>query len=76
MTKEQSKFTQCIDCIYSETVVNEGDEYNFLNPNGDIVIRKHNTTVHVCRYNPPITGEWPQVTNEDWCSKGVSSGHN
>lgn len=70
---EQSTFTQCTNCIYSEKIVNMGDDYTFLNPHGDTVVRKYDRSVFICRYNPPLTGEWPQVSEDDWCGHGRSS---
>lgn len=28
-----------------------------------------------CRFNPPMTGSWPVVKNEDWCAQ-FSEGEN
>ena len=50
-----------------------GDDYTFLNPHGDTVVRKYDRSVFICRYNPPLTGEWPQVSEDDWCGHGRSS---
>lgn len=67
---ERFTFTPCINCIYCDKIVNEGDDYSFINPHGDIVVRKHAAPVYVCRYNPPLAGDWPQVSEDDWCGQG------
>lgn len=59
----------CADCAYSEVVVQEGDVYSFLNPHGEEVLRAHQQTVLICRAFPPFVGQWPQVTQEDWCGR-------
>lgn len=58
---------KCANCIYSEVLVKSGDIFNFINPVGSEVQRSHEKTVLLCRARPPITGEWPQVSEEDWC---------
>jgi len=64
------KNTHCADCTFSEQIVTSGEEYTFLNANGDAVVRKHEQSIYLCRFNPPIAGEWPQVSEEDWCGMG------
>lgn len=69
---EQSKPTQsikCTQCVFCDIAVNEGDEYSFLGPWGDEVTRVHEATVYVCRFWPPIAGQWPQVSDDDWCGQ-------
>ncbi len=60
---------KCTNCAFCEVVVKEGDLFTFINPYGEEVNRKHENTVFICRANPPIGGDWPQVTEEDWCGK-------
>lgn len=57
----------CINCLHSELVVEEGDSYKFLDPYGDEVARVHQQTILLCRAMPPITGSWPHVAVDDWC---------
>lgn len=57
----------CKNCVFFELVVKAGDLFSFINPHGDEVSRQHDRTVYICRANPPIGGDWPQVTEDDWC---------
>lgn len=59
----------CPECIFCEVVVKEGDQFTFINPHGESVHRNHDRTVYICRANPPITGDWPQVSENDWCGQ-------
>ena len=59
--------SKCPECKYSEKVLEAGNQYTFRNPNGDEVTRQYGQTVYICRANPPISGDWPQVTADDWC---------
>lgn len=67
----------CEKCAHSELLVQEGDPYSFLDPNGDEIARLHQSTVLQCRAMPPLAGAWPQVSTDDWCGyfkeKSVSS---
>lgn len=60
---------KCTNCVFCELVVSEGELYTFINPLGDQVSRQHDRTVYICRANPPIGGDWPQVTENDWCGR-------
>lgn len=60
---------KCTNCIFCELVVQEGELYSFINPMGDEVNRQYDRNVHICRANPPISGDWPQVTDSDWCGR-------
>jgi len=69
---EQSKPTQsinCKECVYCEQAVNAGDEYTFINPVGDVITRIHSDSLYICRFWPPIAGQWPQVAEDDWCGQ-------
>lgn len=59
----------CVNCIYADLLVKEGDTYSFINPHGDEVVRVHPQTVLLCRAMPPIVGQWPQVSKDDWCGQ-------
>lgn len=59
----------CEKCVFCELVVREGDLFSFINPLGEEVSRKHESNILICRFNPPITGDWPQVSADDWCGK-------
>ena len=58
---------KCKNCLFFETVVQAGELFTFINPHGDEVNREHSSNIHICRANPPIGGDWPQVTEDDWC---------
>lgn len=58
---------KCKNCTFFEIVIEQGDLFTFFNPNGDEVNRKHERAVYICRANPPIGGDWPQVVEDDWC---------
>jgi hypothetical protein len=60
----------CANCKYSELVAKEGEEYSYMNPVGEEIVRVYPHTVLICRGMPPIAGSWPQVTPEDWCGQG------
>lgn len=60
---------KCPNCVFSDILVQEGDLFSFINPLGHEVTREHPSTVMICRYNPPIGGDWPTVTEEDYCGK-------
>ena len=60
---------KCSNCGFCEIVVEKGDLYTFINPVGEDVSRTHDRTVRICRANPPIGGDWPQVSEDDWCGK-------
>jgi len=60
---------RCTDCIFCDLILKEGDLFNFINPVGYEVSRTHDSNVYICRANPPIGGDWPQVTKNDWCGK-------
>lgn len=60
---------KCTNCVFCELVVEAGDLFTMLDPYGEEVERQHSSTVYVCRANPPITGDWPQVSDNDWCGK-------
>ena len=57
----------CTKCMFCEQVVKAGDMFTILDPYGQEVNRKHGHNLYICRANPPITGDWPQVTEDDWC---------
>lgn len=59
----------CLNCIYSDVVAKAGELYTFLNPHGTDITRKYDNTIILCRAEPPISGSWPQVTEEDWCGR-------
>lgn len=59
----------CEKCLYAELLVKAGDTYSFLSPLGQEVERKHINTILICRRYPPIAGQFPQVTTEDWCGE-------
>lgn len=59
----------CTKCVFCELVVKAGDLFTFINPVGEEVDRYHSNNVYICRANPPITGDWPQVSEKDWCGK-------
>lgn len=58
---------KCSNCVFGDVAVKEGDAYTFLNPYGEEVTRVHQQTVLLCRAMPPIVGQWPQVSPDDWC---------
>ena len=60
---------KCPDCTYCEVVVKEGDPYTYINAYGDELHRVHDSTLYICRSNPPITGRWPEVLEDDWCGE-------
>jgi hypothetical protein len=69
---EQSKPTRsisCKKCDFCEEAVSAGDEYTFINPVGAVITRVHSDSMYICRFWPPIAGQWPQVEEEDWCAQ-------
>ena len=58
---------KCTNCVFCDLIVKEGDLFSFLNPHGDEVNRQHERNVYICRASPPIAGDWPQVSEDDWC---------
>lgn len=60
---------RCADCVYSEVIVKQGESYTFLFPDGTDGERQYSSTVLLCRAMPPIVGQWPQVTEDDWCGQ-------
>lgn len=58
---------KCGNCVFAEVAAKEGESYTFLNPFGEEVTRVYQQTVLLCRAMPPIAGQWPQVTVDDWC---------
>jgi hypothetical protein len=58
---------KCINCAFSEIVVKEGDLFTVLDPHGIEVNKKYDQSVYICRAGPPIAGDWPHVTEDDWC---------
>lgn len=70
---EQSTRILCTKCKYSSVLVTLGEEYNFINANGDEVTRVHSDTILECRFMPPIGGMFPQVSEDDWCGQAKLS---
>lgn len=60
---------KCTNCLFCELVIKEGDLFTMLDPYGEEVNRSHDSSVYICRANPPIGGDWPQVSEDDWCGK-------
>jgi len=60
---------KCTNCVFCDLVVKEGDLFTFINPYGEEVNRNHESNVLICRANPPIVSDWPQVSVDDWCGK-------
>jgi hypothetical protein len=60
---------KCENCVFFDLVVEAGELFKFINPRGDEVSRQHDSNVYICRASPPITGDWPQVSTDDWCGK-------
>lgn len=69
---EQSTRIHCTNCAYSSVLVSAGEEYSFINANGDELTRVHSDTVFECRLLPPIGGMFSQVSEEDWCGQAKS----
>ena len=63
----------CEKCIYSEVLTEIGGEYSILLPDGSEATRVHRYSALMCRFFPPINGEWTTVTKEDWCGQFESS---
>jgi len=63
----------CEKCTFCELVVNKGDSFTIFNPIGEEVHKVHQSNVLICRYHPPISGDWPQVSEDDWCGKFKSN---
>lgn len=63
----------CVNCVFCEQVVKDGDIFTILDPHGDEIERQHASDVFICRALPPITGSWPEVTTSDWCGKWKST---
>jgi hypothetical protein len=59
----------CTKCVFCELVVKAGDLFTVLDPYGMEVNKSHGNDVYICRALPPITGDWPEVTENDWCGK-------
>ncbi len=57
----------CETCNFSEVVAVKDQPYSYLNPFGEEVHKTHSETILVCRAMPPITGDWPRVSLDDWC---------
>jgi len=57
----------CERCTFSQILINKGENYSFLDPNGEEVVRTHQQTILECRAMPPLAGSWPHVSTEDWC---------
>lgn len=60
---------KCSECIFCDVVVEAGEPFIMLDPHGIEVERVHQSTVYICRSNPPIGGSWPEVSENDWCGK-------
>jgi hypothetical protein len=44
-----------------------------MNPIGYEILRSHTETVLLCRAMPPLAGQFPQVSTDDWCGHYESS---
>lgn len=60
---------KCVDCRFSEVLVQRGQEYTILDPVGTEVPRVHGDTILICRAMPPLGGSFPNVTEDDWCGQ-------
>lgn len=59
----------CKDCKYSQLLAEEGEQYVLRNPVGDEITRAYESNILICRWFPPVSGQWPQVSDNDFCSK-------
>jgi hypothetical protein len=59
----------CKNCVYAEMVAKEGEVFTIRDPLGNEINRVYEASAYLCRFAPPLTGQWPIVQSDDWCGQ-------